>query len=169
MSWGLDDQQIDAAIDQPLRLLGEDLDQLAEADLSQRGLFGGRQVAGRSDRAGHEALLAGGSPCDLRSPRVDLERVLAESPLGELQARALEGVGLDHLRARVEHRAVDALDHVGAIEHERLVALAREPAIVLAGELELLERGAHAAVVDDDAPLDRLKVVAHQKSLTTGV
>ena len=33
---GLDDEQIGAAVDQPLGLLGEDLDQLAEADLTER-------------------------------------------------------------------------------------------------------------------------------------
>jgi hypothetical protein len=49
-----------------------------------------------------------------------------------------------------------ALDHVGAVEHERLVALALQPAVVLAGQLELLQRRAHAAVVDDDALLDGL-------------
>ena len=63
--------------------------------------------------------------------RVDLERVLAQAPLVELQPRALEGVGLDHLGAGLEHRGVDALDHVGAVEHERLVALALEAAVVL--------------------------------------
>ena len=36
---GLDDQQVDAAVDQPRGLLGEDLDQLAEADLPERGVF----------------------------------------------------------------------------------------------------------------------------------
>ena len=88
---------------------------------------------------------------DLGRLGVDLERVLAEPPLVELDPRALEGVGLEHLGARLEHRGVDALDHVGAVEHERLVALAREAAVVLGGELELLQRRAHAAVEDDDA------------------
>ena len=52
----------------PRRLLGEDLDELAEADLPERGLFGGRQVAGRADRAGDEAVLARGLAGDLRRP-----------------------------------------------------------------------------------------------------
>ena len=47
----------------------------------------------------------------------------------------------------------------GAPEDERLVALARQPAVVLGGQVELLERGAHAAVEDDDA-LDGVDEVA---------
>jgi hypothetical protein len=57
--------------------------------------------------------------------------VLGEPPLVELQPRALEGVGLDDLGAGLEHRGVDALDHVWAVQHERLVALALEAAVVL--------------------------------------
>src|SRR4029077_15039830 len=82
------------------------------------------------------------------------------APLFELQPRALEGVRLDDLRAGLEHRAVYPLDHVGAAQHERLMALAGEAAVVLLRERELLQRRAHAAVVDDDALLDRLQVVA---------
>ena len=44
-----------------------------------------------------------------------------------------------------------ALDHVGPVEHERLVALALQTAVVLRRQVELLERRAHAAVIDDDA------------------
>ena len=54
-------------------------------------------------------------------------------------------------RAGVEHRRVDALDDVGAVEDERLVALPGSRVVVLEREVELLERGAHAAVEDDDA------------------
>jgi hypothetical protein len=46
---------------------------------------------------------------------------------------------------------VHALDHVRAVEHERLVALALEPAVIRRGQVELLEGRAHAAVEDDDA------------------
>ena len=66
-----------------------------------------------------------------------------------------------HFRAGLEHRGVHALDHVGAVEHQRLVALALQAAVVLAGQVELLQRRAHAAVVDDDAAVDRLQEIAH--------
>jgi hypothetical protein len=148
---GLDDDQVGTACDQPLRLLCEDLDQLAEGDLAEGRVVGGGQEPGRPDRAGDEALLAGRLAGDLRRLRVDLERLLAEAPLLELQPRALEAVGLDHLGAGREHRGVDPLDHVGPVEHECLVAFAREAAVVGLGQLELLQGGAHAAVEDDDA------------------
>ena len=115
------------------------------------GSVGGGQEAGRADRAGDEALLAGRLAGDFGRLGVDLERVLAEPPLLELQPRALEGVGLDHLGAGLEHRGVDALDHVGAVQHQRLVAFALQAAVVLLGEVELLQGRAHAAVEDDDA------------------
>ena len=135
-------------------LLAEDLDQLAEADLAERGVVGGGQVAGRADRAGHEAVLADGLAGDLGGLLVDLERVLGQAPLLELDPAGLEGVGLDHLGAGLDHRGVDALDHVGAVEDQRLVALALEAPVVLLGEVELLEGRAHAAVEDDDALVD---------------
>ena len=50
---------------------------------------------------------------------------------------------------------MDALDHVGPVEHERLVALALQAAVVLLGQIELLQGRAHAAVEDDDAFTNR--------------
>ena len=123
----------------------------AEGDVAEGRVGGGGQEAGRADRAGDEAVLARRLAGDFGRLRVDLERVLAEAPLLELQPRALEGVGLDHLGAGLEHRGVDALDHVGAVEDQRLVAFALEAAVVLLGQLELLQGRAHAAVEDDDA------------------
>ena len=97
----------------------------------ERWILGGRQEAGRPDRAGHEAALARRVARDFRRLGVDLHRVVRQPPLAQLQARGLEGVGLDHLRAGLQHRGVHALDHVGPVEHERLVALALQPAVVL--------------------------------------
>ena len=122
---GLDDDQVDAALEQALRLLGEDRDELAEADLAERRVLGRGQEAGRADRAGHEAILADRLARDLGGAAVDLERVLAEAPLVELEPRGLERVGLDDLGAGLDHRLVHALDDVRAVEHQRLVAAAR--------------------------------------------
>ncbi len=152
---GLDDDQVGAAFDQATRLFGEDLDQGGEGDVAQGRVGRRRQEPGRSDRAGDEAVLAGRLAGDFGRLDVDLQRVLAEAPLLELQPRALEGVGLDHLGARLQHRVVDALDHVGPVQHQRLVALALQAAVVLLGQVELLQGRAHAAVEDDDALLGR--------------
>ena len=147
----LDDDQVGAALDQPERLLGEDLDQLAERDRAQGRIVGRRQVAGRPDRAGDEPALARGLAGDLRRAAIDLGGLVGEPPLVELQPRALEGVRLDDLRAGLQHRDVDPLDDVGPVEHERLVALTGQPAVVVAGELDLLQRRTHAAVENDHA------------------
>ncbi len=157
----LDDQQVCAALDQARGLLGEHGDELAEADVPEPRLLRRRKVAGGTDRSGHEAALAGRPARDLRRFDVDLHRVVGQAPLLELDPRALEGVGLHDLGSRFEHRGVDALDHVGAVQDERLVALAGQAAVVLARQLELLEGRAHAAVVDDDPAPDRFQVVTH--------
>ena len=106
--------------------------------------------AGRPDRAGDEAVRPGGLAGDLGGAAIDLDRVLGQAPLVELQPRSLEGIGLEHLGAGVEHRLVDRLDHIGAVEDERLVALALKAAVVLRRQLHRLQRRAHAAVVDND-------------------
>src|SRR5665811_759762 len=50
---------------------------------------------------------------------------------------------------RDRHSLVHALDHVRAVQDQGLVALAGQAAVVLRGQVELLERRAHAAVADD--------------------
>ncbi len=57
---------------------------------------------------------------------------------------------------------VDALDDVGAVEDEGLVALAREPAVVLLGQVVHLECGAHPAVENDDAGAHGIQVITHE-------
>jgi hypothetical protein len=98
-----------------------------------------------------EAVLADRLAGDLGRAAVDLERVLAQAPLVELDPGALEGVGLHDLRAGLDHRLVEALEDVGPVEDERLVAAAGLPVVALEVEVELLEGGAHATVEDDDA------------------
>ncbi len=98
---------------------------------------------------------------DLGRTAVDLECVVLEPPLLELDPRALEGVGLHDLGAGLDHRLVDALDDVRAVEHERLVAAPGQPVVVLEREVELLERGAHTAVEDDDVVTYGGEEIAH--------
>ena len=120
-------------------------------------------MAGRPDRAGDEAILADRLTGDLGGAPVDLERVLLEPPLLELDPRALERVGLHDLRAGLDHRLVHALDDVRAVEHERFVAAPGKLVIALEREVELLERGAHPAVEDDDVVASGGEEVAHDR------
>ncbi len=126
-------------------------------------VVGGGQEAGRADGAGDEALVAAadGVAGDLGGDLVDLQGVLAQTPFVELEAAGLEGVGLHDVGAGGDHRVVHPGDHVGAVQDERLVALAGQPAVVGLGEVELLERGAHAAVEHDDPFTNGLGVVPH--------
>ncbi len=158
----LDDDQVRATVDQAAGLLVEHGHELGEADLAEGRVVAGGEEAGGADRAGDEAALARGLARDLGRLEVDLLRVLLQPPLGELQARGLEGVGLQHLGAGLEHRGVHALDHVGAVEHERLVAAPGEPVVVLQAQVELLERRSHAAVVDEDAVTGGGQEISHR-------
>jgi len=145
-------------------LLGEDGHELAEADLAEARVLRGGQVARRADRAGHEAVLADGLAGDLGRLAVDLVRVLAEPPLLQLDPGALEGVGLHDLGTGLDHGLVDALDDVGPVEDERLVAAAGKAVVALEIEIELLEGGAHATVEDDDAVAGRGEEVTHPEA-----
>jgi hypothetical protein len=120
-------------------------------------------VAGRADRAGDEALLADRRARDLGRPAVDLVGEVSESPLLQLQPRALERVGLDDLGADLDHRAVEVLDDVGAVQDQRLVGAAGQLVVVLEREIELLERRAHAPVEHHDAFAGGGQVIAHRE------
>ena len=100
---------------------------------------------------------------DLGGLAVDLVGVLAEPPLVQLQAGRLERVRLHDLGADLDHGAVEVLDDVGAVEDERLVRAAGQLVVLLEREVELLERGAHAPVEDDDAVTGGCQVVAHRR------
>ena len=111
--------------DQPLGLLGEDLHQLAEADLPERGILGGRQEARRADRARHEATFSRRPPRDLGATMLISRVCSVQAPLASFRREAWKVSVSDDFRARLEHRAVDPLDHVGAVQDERLVAAFR--------------------------------------------
>ncbi len=64
------------------------------------------------------------------------------------------------LGAGVDHRGVDVADDVGAAEVQHLVRAAGQAVVVLEGEIEGLEGGAHAAVEDHDALAGGLEEVA---------
>src|SRR5581483_4074899 len=158
----LDDDQVGAAMHQAAGLFGENGQKLPEGDLAEGGIVTRRQEAGGSDGAGDEACIPGRLARDLRRPEVDLVRVLFEAPLRELEPGTLEGVGLQHLGTSGQHRLVHTLDHVGPVEDQRLVAAAWQLVVVFEAEVELLERGPHAAVVDDDALPCRCQEISHE-------
>ena len=156
----LDDEQVHAAGQQRARLLGEDVGQRCGRDRAERGVVGGGEQPGRAHAARDEAVLAGGVAGEACCGDVDLVRAVVQSPLGELEAAGLERVGLEDLRAGGDHRRVDVADHVRAPQVQHLVGASGQGVVVLEGEIERLERGAHAAVEDHDAVAGGLEEVA---------
>ena len=100
-----------------------------------------------------------------------------ERPTGVSVARALELAGSEHAdyvrtRTRSEVAWLQVVSEWFSDQAERLVALALQPAVVLGGEVELLQGRAHAAVEHDDALADRVQVVtfaAHTGKRVTSI
>jgi hypothetical protein len=163
----LDLEQVDAAREQPGRLLAELLDQLRVRDRGQGRVVAGRQHPGRADRPGHEARpevgreLVRHGPRQLRRDAVVLEREVAEAPLLEADPRRLERVRDQVVGAGVEVGAVDLADRVRRRQRE-VVDVAGVAAVGRVIELGRLDLRAHRAVLQDRAR-------AHQRQVAVGI
>ena len=158
---GLDDQQVRAALEQALGLLGEDGDELAEADLAEARVLGGGEEAGGADRARDEAVLADRLAGDLGGPAVDLQRVLADAPLVELEPLAWKvSVSTTSAPASIIDSWTPWMTS-GRLSTSASWQRPGEAVVALEVEVELLERGAHAAVEDDDAVAGGGEEVTH--------
>ena len=160
---GLDDEQVDAAVEQApgLDLVG--VAHLGEADLAER-----RELGAGADGAGHPPGSVGrGEPVghllgDLGRLAVELVGPVGDAVLVERDRQRPERVGLHHLAADLEERPVEVGDHVGPGVDEDLVApLEGRPAEVVGRQSPELEVGAGGAVVDDDPLADGVEIAAH--------
>ena len=121
---GLDDEQVRATVEQPLRLLAKGRDQLTECDPPQAGVTACGQEAGRSHAAGDEAGLRGGGvlvgepPGQSRRLLVELVGSLPGTPFGEAEGGGLERARLDDVGTDLEEGAVEPLDQIGAVQHQ---------------------------------------------------
>src|SRR5262249_46046702 len=94
---------------------------------------------------------------ELGRARVDPERLVLEPVLAEHQRRTAEGVGLGHVGAGIEIRAVDVADDPRPGQDQVLVAaLQLRPAEVRCLEILPLDERAHRAVEDEDPRGQRL-------------
>src|SRR5581483_3373425 len=158
----LDQQQVDTRLGERPCLASVHLGQLVERDVAERRVVRGRQHAGRPHRAGHEDRVVrrlesrGGALGDLDRGAVDLVVPVLEAVLRQLDRARLEGVGLEHIHADGAVAAVDLLDDVRPRHGQEIVATFL-PAEVGRGELVPLQRGAHRAVEDQDAPRQLLE------------
>jgi hypothetical protein len=168
---GLDQQEVDTALDESTHLLRVGLAQRVEAERAKRRVVHVRRererLAAGPDGAGHEARLVrrprapgvrhpAGQPGGLE---VDLPGELLHAVVGLGDARGAEGVGLDQVGARRAVGVVDLLDRVRTGQHQKVVvalelrcvaAQARAPEVRLLEPLGL-EHGAHGPVQDEDA------------------
>ncbi len=70
----------------------------------------------------------------------------------------VEGVGLDDIGAGFEVGAMNCGDHVGAGQHEMIVAaFERGAAEIRSGQIALLDHGAHGPIEDKNPVLERLE------------
>ncbi len=164
---GLDDEEVDAALEEGRGLGLEAVAQLGVADLAERGELGAG-THGPGDEAGPvgrgEAVrdLAG----DAGRGHVDLVGPIGEAVLAEGHREAAEGVGLDDVHADVEVGLVELGHHVGAGDGQVLVAaLEVGAAEVVGAELEGLQERPRGAVVHDHALVDQVQEARHQGRL----
>ena len=160
---GLDQEQVDAALEQGGRLLLVGVAQLGEADLAEGG-----ELGARSHRAGDQAAVAVGDLAgDAGGGQVDLVGPLGDAVLAERHGEGAEGGRLDDVDADLEERVVHLGDHVGSGDHEQLVAALEVLAAEVVGpQAQRLHVGAEGAVVDDHLLVDQVEVAAGTHGLT---
>ena len=136
----LEDEQVDAAVDQRLRLLAEVLARLVDAGLAP----GLDADAERADRAGDVGLLARRVARNPRPLFVDRVQPVGEAERSELDAVRAEGVGFDHVRAGADVLLVHLGHQIRLGDVQRVEALVDEDAL-------RVEHRAHRAVAHEDA------------------
>ena len=174
----LDQQEIGAALDQPVDLLGVGGAQLVEGDGAEAriGHIGRDRggAVGRADRTGDEARPAvlalrdvGGAAREPRALDVELVRELRHAVVGLRDAGRGERVGRDDVGAGAEIGEMDVAHRAGLAEDQQVVVAAHlavpgveaRAAIAFLVEPERLDHGAHGAVEHQDAlahqPLQR--------------
>ncbi len=121
---GLDQEQVDAALEQPGRLLLVGVAQVGEADVAEA-----RQLGAGTDRAGDPPFapvggdqLVGHLAGETAGGDVQLVRLVGDAVLVEDHGEAAEAGGLDDVDADVVERPVHGADGVGTGETEHLVA-----------------------------------------------
>ena len=168
---GLDQQQVDAALDQPAQCFVVGGDEFAEADVARaRVVHVGRDrggAGGRSEHAGDEARargvalgeLVGDAARQTRGLDVELVHDVLKVVVRHRDRVGIEGVGLEDVRTRLQVCGMDLTDDLRPREREQVVVallVVREigearPAVFRLGQLVALDHRTHRAVQDDDA------------------
>ncbi len=167
----LDQQQVGAAVDQPVRLLEIGVDELLIRDVARArivdvGRDRSRPVSG-AEGAGDEARLGGicrrhrvaRGPGQPRGLVVELVRELLHAVVGERDLLRVEGIGLDEVGSGLEIRPVDGADRIRLGQAEQVVIALEiavpvgEPLTAVFGLAEAvpLDHRAHRAVEHENA------------------
>ncbi len=168
---GFDEQRIDAALQQTKCLLLVGGNQFLVGDVARAGIVriarDGGGAGGRSHRPGDEALAPGilghefvAHPAgQFRGFDVELGDDVFQVVVRHGNGLRAEGIGLDDIGPRLEKFAVHRGDDIGTREDKKIavtlevLGMILEPLAPEIGlrQLELLERGAHRAINDDNA------------------
>jgi hypothetical protein len=150
---GLDQQHVHAALDQRRSLLVVGGEHCVVADVTERGQLGRRpQRAGRKAGLLRRRVCVGHFARQPRRRQIQLAGALLQIVLGKHDARGAEAVGLDHIAASLQIGRMNGANHIRPRERQHLVAalLALE---ILRGKIQVLQTGAHGAVINQHAPL----------------
>src|SRR4029453_346862 len=138
---GLEDEEIDLAVEERLCLIAEHGLRLIDAGLPPRL----DANAERPDRPGHIRLalrLLDRAPRQLRAGHVDRPDLISQAEAAQLHAVRAEGVGFDDAGAGLQILAVHVHDQLGLRLIERLEAAIDEDAL-------RVQHGAHGAIADE--------------------
>ncbi len=160
---GLDDEEVDPALEQGCRLVRVRVPEVGVPDLAEC-----REPGPRSDRSGNppgpiaRRELVGHLPGESGGGEIQLMNAILDAVLAEGDGEAAEAVGFYDVDAGVEERGVDVLDESGSGDIEDLIASVEvRSAEVVFGESRLLQRRTHGAVVDDDTRSGGFDICIH--------
>ena len=149
-------------------MLVEKIGEFVESDIAEIGIIAGGQLAAGSHAAGDETrhagfrfeLVAGGAG-DLGGYAIDLDGAVTEAVLGQGQAVAAEGVGLDGFTADTQEGFVYLTNDVRSGDDQVVDAVLIGLAAVIVGrEVTGLDAGPHGAVEDDDMVVDGVEIAS---------
>ena len=132
----------------------------------------GRQLRGRPHGASHEArLLWGGVGSghlagQLCRPLVEGKGLVGDVVFSQHQRGGPEGVGFDHIAARLQKLAMHCLHSIGAGENQIFIAaLKGSAAEIIGAQIHLLQRGACGTVEHQHRPLRPMEALKKADSL----
>src|SRR6185437_11503946 len=151
---GLDQQNIDARLNQRAHLLDESRQHRVKTDVAERWQLG-RGANGSCDKARPVwcGELCGSFARQLHRCLIDLGHAVFEAELAEHNPGGAKGVGIDDVRAHTQILGVNVADHLRTAEVQHLTAVFFAPEIV-ERRVHVLNKRTHGAVVDDDALVD---------------